>query len=144
MEKTKRILVVGDNQVGKTQLLKNLFGSLKKSENADGQVPGAEPLSLQDQLSCLLPSQSADGEAEKFLTKFLGGSCEQDSFLNSMQKPTIGCQVHTYLLNDYYSNIGNPNGSQSSSSGAQTYHFLEFYELGGHISIEENLHRAFV
>ena len=46
---------------------------------------------------------------------------------------TIGCRVHTHLLNSHYTDLG-----------TSPLHFLEFYELGGQISEEYLMQQAYL
>lgn len=100
MEKVKRILVVGDNQVGKTQFLKNIFGhcnSHQENQTDDG---------MKELFGEFLQSQCADAEAEILMKQLIYEDENVDGNVNVVNKTTNGCRVHTYLLNDHYDQIG--------------------------------------
>ena len=70
MEKIQKVLVLGDSQVGKTQLLQSLFDSQTSQFNANSDI--FSPFEYQEKVD------------------------------KEQIRPSIGCEIHSYLLNEFY------------------------------------------
>ena len=119
MDKTKRILVLGDSQSGKTSLLQNFFSfdhqfkNISKTENDAFSFEHFQHTYVQEILKDL--------------------QVDQQPVDATPANATIGCRIHSHLLNNYYPLLPN-----------STHHFLELQELGGGISTEGELAEGFI
>ena len=112
MERTKRVLVLGEAKVGKTWLLAQLFSDM------NDQKRQAEQLNFQ-LLDQTVMNQDAQGEN---VHPAFG---EGEKALKSLQ----GCQIHAHLLNQHYT-------MERSNS---TFYFAEFHELSGSIGLNPTM-----